>query len=278
MIRPMTQDEVANIAVDWAASEGWNPGLHDAPCFSAPDPKGFLLGLLDGQAISCISAVAYNRDFAFLGFYIVLPEFRGQGYGLKIWQAAMDYLKGRNIGLDGVVDQQANYRKSGFTFAYRNIRYEGIAQSTANQFPEIVPLSQVSFSELTSYDEKLFPAPRPHFLRCWINQPESQALAAVKNGQLAGYSLIRKCRTGYKIGPLFADSEDLAEKLFLISLDSVETGAKIYLDTPEVNRAAVALAERHGMQIVFETARMYTQSQPDIDLDKVFGVTTFELG
>lgn len=277
-IRQMTKEEMELIAMEWAADEGWNPGLYDAECFAAPDAIGFLLGLLDGRPIACISAVAYNRHFGFLGFYIVHPEFRGQGYGLKLWQAAMGYLEDHNVGLDGVVDQQTNYRKSGFTFAYRNIRYEGIAQATAIQFPEIVPLTQVSFSELSSYDEKLFPAPRPQFLRCWINQPESRALAALSNGKLAGYSLIRKCRKGYKIGPLFADTEDLAKKLFLTCSGSVERGAKIYLDTPEVNRAAVTLAESQGMQTVFETARMYTQSPPDIDLSKVYGVTTFELG
>jgi hypothetical protein len=29
---------------------------------------------------------------------------------------------------------------------------------------------------------------------------------------------------------------------------------------------------------VFETARMYTRADPAIDLSKLFGVTTFELG
>ncbi len=32
------------------------------------------------------------------------------------------------------------------------------------------------------------------------------------------------------------------------------------------------------MTSVFETARMYTQHAPEIALDRVFGVTSFELG
>lgn len=278
IIRHMTQDEVESIALEWAAKEGWNPGLHDASCFFAADPKGFLIGVLGDRPISCVSAIAYNSEFAFLGFYIVRPEYRGQGYGLKIWQAAMAYMKSQNIGLDGVVDQQPNYKKSGFALAYRNIRYEGIAERTIEPFPEIVPLSRISFDDVARYDADLFPVPRPRFLRCWVQQPESLAFAALEKGKLAGYSVIRKCRNGYKIGPLFADSEDVAKKLFLSSMNSVEVGAKIFLDTPEVNQAAVELAESQGMQKVFETARMYTKSQPDIDLKKIFGVTTFELG
>ena len=31
-IRTMRPEEIA-IAVDWAAAEGWNPGLADADCF-----------------------------------------------------------------------------------------------------------------------------------------------------------------------------------------------------------------------------------------------------
>ena len=50
-IRAMTRDEV-DVAVDWAAAEGWNPGLHDADCFYRADPQGFLVGLLDGEPIA----------------------------------------------------------------------------------------------------------------------------------------------------------------------------------------------------------------------------------
>jgi hypothetical protein len=131
---------------------------------------------------------------------------------------------------------------------------------------------------VSRYDTNLFPVSRPRFLECWVKQPESLALAALQGGKIAGYSVIRKCKTGYKIGPLFADTKDLANKLYLTSGNFVKPGTQIYLDTPEVNPVAVQLAESHGMRKVFGTARMYTKDQPDIDLNKIFGVTTFELG
>lgn len=277
-IRNMSADEVKNIAVEWAAQEGWNPGLYDADCFYKTDPNGFFVGLLDDEPIACISAVAYNDEFGFIGFYIVKPEYRGSGYGLKIWNATINYLNKQNIGLDGVVDQQSNYMKSGFRLAYRNIRYEGIAHSTADKFPEVVGLSDVSLNEIFKYDTKLFSLPRPQFLNCWFQQPESITFAAIQNGKVAGYSVIRKCRNGYKIGPLFADSKELAEKLFLSLNNCVKSRTTIYLDTPEVNNNAVELAENYCMKKVFETARMYTKSQPEIDVNKIYGVTTFELG
>ena len=113
-VRRMAENEL-DLALEWAAAEGWNPGLHDAECFYAADPGGFFLGeFAGGEPIGCVSAVAYDEHYGFLGFYIVKPQYRGRGFGLQLWDAAMAYMEGRNVGLDGVVAQQENYRKSGF--------------------------------------------------------------------------------------------------------------------------------------------------------------------
>ena len=125
-IRYLTAQEVQSIAIALAQQEGWNPGFYDAKAFYAADPEGFIGGFIDGEPIACISVVRYPDQFAFLGFYIVRPEFRGLGYGMQVWHAAMEQMKNYNVGLDGVTDQQANYMKSGFKLAYRNIRYSGI--------------------------------------------------------------------------------------------------------------------------------------------------------
>jgi hypothetical protein len=45
-----------------------------------------------------------------------------------------------------------------------------------------------------------------------------------------------------------------------------------------VNSEAVDLAKRHNMTVVFETARMYKGESPDLPINRLFGVTTFELG
>jgi GNAT superfamily N-acetyltransferase len=278
VIREMTLKEVENIAIQWAENEGWNPGLYDALCYYKTDPNGFFVGLLDGIPISCISAISYSENYGFIGFYIVKPEYRGKGYGITIWNAALNYLSNKNIGLDGVIEQQDNYIKSGFELAYSNIRFEGIAEQVLEKFSHIKLLSEVQFNDLIAYDSKFFPVPRPAFLKEWINQPESLGLAAISNNELKGYSVLRKCNIGYKIGPLFADDKFIAEKLFISSLNYLSPGTKFYFDTPEINQNAIGLAHKYEMEKVFSTARMYTDSQPQIDLNKVFGVTTFELG
>jgi hypothetical protein len=97
-------------------------------------------------------------------------------------------------------------------------------------------------------------------------------------GGLAGYGVVRAAVDGFKVGPLFADSPAVAEALFNGLLAHVPHDAHVYLDTPEANPSAVAMAERHGMRPGFETARMYTGPAPAVPLHRIFGVTTFELG
>jgi len=276
-IRQMSEAEL-NIALDWAAVEGWNPGLHDATCFYAADPGGFLIGVLDGEPIASIFAVKYGADFGFIGGYIVKPAWRGRGHGWAIWQAAMARLAGRNVGLDGVVAQQANYAKSGFRLAHRNFRYEGRGTGLPLDAREIVPLSALSDEEICRYDRSFFPEERDGFLQCWVRHPHHIAIGSVSAQGLAGYAVARPCRNGYKIGPLFADTPAVAERLFDSLLGKLGPEQPVFLDVPELNPAAVALAERHQMQRCFETARMYTREQPELHMDRQYGITSFELG
>ncbi len=277
-IRTATRDEVKAI-VDWAAAEGWNPGLHDAANYYTADPSGFFLGLLNGEPIASISAVKYGSSFGFMGFYIVKPEYRGQGYGFELGNAVMYYLGScKIIGLDGVVEQQENYKRSGFELAFRNVRYETVNKGENLQHDGIVELSTLSFETIELYDKPFFPADRTAFLKAWIKQPGSAALGVVQKEKLVGYGVIRPCRTGYKIGPLFVDTPDLAEKLFLALRSKAKVSEPVYLDVPEVNPAAVSLAGNHNMKVVFETARMYKGGEPAMPLDRIFGITSFEVG
>ena len=274
IIRQMDREDF-NLALDWALKEGWNPGLHDGNCFYYTDPHGFFIGQINDEPVGCISAVAYDGSFGFIGLYIVKPEFRGKGYGIQLWRTGMNRLGNRIIGLDGVKDQQDNYRKSGFRPAYRNIRYQGVGEGSISQC--IVDLKEIPFEDLLAYDSTVFSIPRPQFLKRWINQPEGDAFGFLKKGKLAGYGVIRACQAGFKIGPLFADEEQIAEDLFN-SLAGKVIGEIVFLDTPEANSAAIALAKRHDMTKVFETARMYNKKPYSLPTHRIFGITSLELG
>lgn len=280
-VRTMRPDEI-HLAIELAAREGWNPGLHDAHCFAEADPAGFLIAEIDGRLAGCVSAVSYEGHFGFIGLYIVVPEWRGHGIGWQLWTQGMQRLAGHLVGLDGVPEQQDNYRKSGFVLAWRNVRYAGTARHAASSAnagaATVVPLAEISFDALRADDRRVFPAARDRFWRAWLAAPQSTALACVEDARLVGWGVIRRCREGHKIGPLVADTGAIAASLYTTLCNRVPEGDSVYLDVPLPNAEAVALAEDFGMHGVFETARMYTGAAPACELDRVFGVTTFELG
>ena len=250
-IRTMQRDEL-DTAIVWAEKEGWNPGIHDADSFYAADPHGFFIGEIDGEPIGCISVVNYDDRFAFGGFYIVKPEYRARGYGKQIYAHGFFHAKDRNI------------------------RFEGTG---GGRVPEgLVPLEDIPVDRIVAYDTAHFPVPRERFIRSWITQEGSSGWGAFdRDGKLAGFGVIRPCFVGYKIGPLFADTPEIAEAIYH-GLMARATGEQVYFDTPEPNAAAVDIALKHGMVKVFETGRMYTKSVPDLPIHEIFGITSFELG
>ncbi|HUS74915.1 MAG TPA: GNAT family N-acetyltransferase [Methanothrix sp.] len=276
-IRKAARHEV-DLIISWANSEGWNPGIHDAGSFYRTDPQGFFIGTLEGKPVASISAVAYGDSFGFLGFYIVKPQFRGRGFGTEIWNAGMDYLKGRNIGLDGVLEQQKLYERKGFRRYYKSVRHQGVGIGQESRAEDIKNLSQVPMEDLLAYDDQCFPVARHVFTKSWIRQPGVIAIGSLNEGELEGYGVLRKCSQGYKIGPLFANDETVADALFCALCGHAPQGAPVFLDTPEPNSAALDLAKRHHMHPVFETVRMYSKEDPGLHIDRIFGVTSFELG
>lgn len=260
-----------------AGQEGWYPGLEDGAAFYAIDPHGFFIGELDQEPIGCISGVNYDSQFGFLGLYIVKEPYRHQGFGIQLWQRAMEHLGKRTIGLDGVMAQQANYQKSGFKLYYHNIRFQtvGTLQTLSKR---LIKLSGIPFQTILDYDTSIFGFSRQRFLQEWLHTPSAYCLGVCEGSRLLGYGVIRPCiKDHFKIGPLFADNSDIAFEIYQ-GLVSSAASHPIFLDVPEVNPHALALAQHQGMTKVYETARMYNQTPPNQQLDKVYGVTTFEMG
>ena len=281
----MTRSEVGQL-VAWAAREGWNPGRHDASLFWAMDPEAFVAADLDGELIGGGAITSYNGAFGFMGFFIVRPEYRGRGFGDYLWHARrkrlLDRLRpGASIGMDGVFNMQDYYAKGGFVFSHRNMRFRSEIKdrpaSTEVHDPNVVPLAAVPFEQLLDYDRSCFPAPRADFLKEWIAQPDALALGHLQEGRLCGYGVVRRCGEGCKIGPLFANDSQVAEALYS-QLAGFAAGGPVFLDAPENNPGAMALVTRHRMVEVFGCARMYLGPPPAVAHERIFGITTFELG
>jgi GNAT superfamily N-acetyltransferase len=267
--------------VKWAGEEGWNPGLNDAEVFWKTDPGGYYGYYYNSDLIAGGSIVSYDRQFGFMGFFIVKPEYRSQGIGTKLWYQRRDTLisrsnKGATIGMDGVIAMQPFYKKGGFEIEFRDERHE----KTGEKFEvdkNISPIEENDFDSVLAYDRQCFGFPRPQFLVPWLKQTGVKTFKYISEAQLKGFAIIRKANKGYKVCPLFADSSEIAEELYKACLNSV-VNEPLYLDIPMINQDAVALIKKYNTTYVFECARMYYGKAPEVAINKIFGITTFELG
>ncbi|MEO0623709.1 MAG: GNAT family N-acetyltransferase [Pseudomonadota bacterium] len=271
-LRRLTANEIVE-AVSWAASEGWNPGHADASTFLEADPQAFLGSFDDRGMAACVSVAEIGAGYGFLGFYICRPDRRGQGLGFALWQAALASRLIACIGLDGVVDQQENYRRSGFAYAHANHRYGGLPEGLRGGGTR--PYDPAMAGALARYDTRVFGVDRAAYLAAWLGQSGARIRVAEQDG-IRGWGLARPCLEGHKIGPLFADDAATAEAL-LSSLSEGLAGP-VFLDVPGTNPEAIVLAKKAGLSPVFETARMYRGAPPPADLARTFGITSFEFG
>ncbi|MFI6867704.1 GNAT family N-acetyltransferase [Nocardia sp. NPDC050406] len=260
----------------WAAAEGWNPGLGDVTPFFAQDPDGFLMGRLAGEPVAAVSVVNYGDEYAFLGFYLVRPDLRGRGLGMAIWQAGLAHAGHRVVGLDGVPDQQDNYRRSGFELAYRSARFAGVPRLVPPD-GTVRPLTPSDLPDIHAYDCACVPADRFRFLTAWLSEPGHHTVVRVVDGAVTGYGTLRPARDAPRVGPLFANTADDARQL-LSALGAWARGAPVAIDVPLCNEPAVDLVRAAGLAPGFETARMYTGQVRPYAVERVFGVTTLELG
>ncbi|HSI86699.1 MAG: GNAT family N-acetyltransferase [Candidatus Methylacidiphilales bacterium] len=297
------------LTLDWAAREGWQPGLHDGEAFYAADPKGYFQATAKGRGgavtdngtptsnpddienmLGSISAVAHGDRFGFIGLFIVDKSYRGHRIGSALASAALDRLGDRVIGVDGVLKKASQYKSIyGFEFAWINIRHEWRpdARKSASVPPDQVPdlefvtISESNFAEAEQLDLKYFMAPRPEFLKHWLYPSTHEgglALLCRQAGEPAGYGVLRPSVSGYRIGPLFAANDAAAEGLFHRLTVGLPPDAVVWMDIPDAHPEARAFAKKQGMIEMFPTARMYRGGKWPLCARNIWGITTLELG
>ena len=267
--------------IDWAAAEGWNPGINDASLFYNTDKDGFYGYFKNGKLVGGGSIVNYNNEYGFMGFFIVRPEYRNMGIGAKLWRIRRDTLRqrllpGAAIGMDGVSAMLPFYARGGFVKDFTDERYMFLGSEVAYS-SRVSAILSGDMEMIHGYDTACFGFDRRKFIADWVFQSQAGAFKYIDNLKLKGYAVIRKARIGYKIGPLFADNPDIAEELFRCCL-KFTSGQNVFLDITLSNIHAVLLTRKYSGTFMFECGRMYNGKAPILPIHKIFGITSFELG
>ena len=260
--------------MDWARREGWNPGVEDGPAFWAGDPEGFFVARVGEEPAAVISVVNHAPDMAFLGLYIAAPEFRGAGIGFALWEHALGHAGDRIVGLDGVPDQQDNYRRSGFELAGETHRYSGVMSGQKSS--EVRPVAPGEGDALLALEARACGYDKPAFGKAWFADTETRRTFVLDRDGIEGCVTIRACAEGYKIGPMVAGSLRDAETLIRAAIAGIGA-VDVVIDVPDDCPELMAFCADEGLIVSFNTARMYRGKAP-VPGPGLRAVATLELG
>ncbi len=261
-IRSMRREEL-DLAMDWLTREGWNPGLRDAECFWQQDPEGFFVGVLNRVPVVLGGLLRHGDGYGIIRFVVVHERFRHRGIGRQMMQHLLEMLEGRTLAVEARDHCLPAYRSAGFQVSWRTLRYGRTWKSVPRDWRDVdvQPLAQIT-RPLLVYDRSVTTLERDHLLDCWLSRQGSRAYLYQQGGVVKGYGVVRACRRGYHIGPLFADSPGIAEMLLQRLVSAVPPAELVQLDIPDLNKPALALAHKYQMELLSHSTRLYLPEQP----------------
>lgn len=276
------------------------------------DQQGLWVGWLEGEPVGCIAGVRFNAAYGFIGLFLLVPEHRGQGYGVQLWRHALHHLADvACIGLEAAPDRIDDYSRWGFEPASPTTRWQRLGDGRAlpsgpgeqrslecasaaalTKPPSDGPaLEQPAWSLLEGraipeeavqrFDAQREPSPRPHFLHQRLQHPTGTVHALMdREGPCHGFGRIRLCLLkpgeGWRLSPLVAD-HTVAALALLESLLQPHPGV-VLIDGSGANPKAAPLLAGLGFAPLSHTLRMYRGPAPEVTLGDVYGLACLELG
>jgi len=272
-------------------SEGWNGGEEGNSYNDVIDIEGLLVGELDGKIVSTLGCVKFG-SYAWLGLYICHPDYRGKGFGFKLWQHGMEYLNNCSVlGLDANLDQESNYQRSGFVSDFTLLRYqvtlENIFKLSVDQQPgsetRQILSNETNFINLCiEMDSKIYPEiDRRDYMRKWLNLPCNRVVGYMKDS-LLGFGVVRSSDVGVRIGPFQARDIQTAKSILqqighVIKEQNLCQDGFVHFDFPDTSQHALDLVTE--LQGVLKTTcrRMYKGKPPTRNSSCEFGTANIEL-
>jgi GNAT superfamily N-acetyltransferase len=191
------------------------------------------------------SGIAYGR-LGFVGNMIVDTGYRRRGIGSAILESVVDFLTANGaarLELYATENGRPLYARHGF---------EPTGPSTMVRVPRgiespqaVVELSDAdgqTADELVAYDAPRFGGDRGMLLRRMIDDPDRPLVVGRHDGEIVGHGWVRP--DGERVGPLVAESPEIAIALIREALDRMPDAEALTLNLPAGNRIGAArLAE-----------------------------------
>lgn len=259
---------------------GWNQVRGDWEALLQVEPEGCFAGEVDGRVVATATAVKWDSSLGWIGMVLVDPAHRRQGHATRMMEHCIAYLKPRCscIKLDATDDGAKVYSRMGFQHEYTVERWRRPdGRSGGGPSARVLPLVPADFPSVLEMDRQAFGADRGRLLEWYFRTFGGAVQRSGGSGSLGGFALGRPGSSAFQMGPVVAESPEVAAELMAAFLEGVE--GPVIADFPDPNSAVRDLLRELGFVPSRVLCRMFlgTNRSPG-DPRRIFCLAGFEWG
>ncbi|MGH2381550.1 MAG: GNAT family N-acetyltransferase [Candidatus Limnocylindria bacterium] len=226
------------------------------------------------------SGISYGR-LGFVGNMVVDADHRRRGIGAAILQAVIGFLEERGttrMELYATADGRPLYARHGFelTGPSAMVRVPRGAVAHVNDRITLGEADADTEADLAAYDAPRFGGDRGILLREALDDPDRPLILARRAGKILGYGWIRP--EGERIGPLVADTPEIAAALIGDAFDRLPRADELTLNLPSDNVAGAEWLAAHGADLAPWDGRMARGPEIPRRGDTIYGNVVGALG
>ena len=226
-MRAMTVEDIP-AGLRLCRASGWNQIARDWEQFLRLNPTGARVIEKDGTVVGTVTTLRYGA-FGWIAMVLVDPAERGRGLGTRLLDAAIELLgNGMCVRLDATPAGERIYRPRGFVPEYSLARMTRPADSASlpATSSSATPMTPADLPDVTEWDADAFGADRRSMLE-WLHAGAPEyAWISRRGDRVAGYMLGRHGFAFEHLGPIVADTTDVARELVSACLST--HGARRY--------------------------------------------------
>lgn len=219
------QPDHLDAAVELSRHAGW-PHRKEDWAMVLSISKGFV-AVENGRVVGTAMATLLGESCATVNMVIVDESMRGRGIGRQLMGAALDAAENRECRLVATADGLPLYEKLGFIARGEVVQHQGIPFKAVK--PENVAWAQdIDPAELAALDAEAFGADRTALFAGLAQRARFATIS--DQGIIMGFAAIRTFGRGEVIGPVVAESVEIARDLIAFMI-SERPGAFLRVDT-----------------------------------------------
>jgi GNAT superfamily N-acetyltransferase len=278
LIRTMSVSDIP-AGLRLCRASGWNQTERDWQDFLRAAPQGALVAVESEHVIGSVATLPYG-PFAWISMVLVDPAARRRGVGTLLLNRGLALIpEAVTARLDATPAGEVLYRKLGFTGEYSLARWflDAIRRNAARP-TSARAISRADWPAILNMDVHVFGASRAKLLERLAGDAPEYAWMVEGEDRLQGYVFGRHGFVRDHIGPMVAESADVAEQLLDACLGANPDRA-VFIDAPaDQQRWRDVLVDR-GFAIERPFLRMYrgqltSAGQPP----RIFAITGPEFG